>query len=558
MNEKPETAKGFSWKHPLFRALAFAVIIAGLYLGAANPHFRFMEGASAIKILHARAILSGQGYTDIGRIGTPPEIVRPPGFPLFMAGVFALCGENLLILKILNNLFAPAGFMVLFLLLQRRFPSPWTAIVIASAGYLFPFFLGMARYLEAEFLFCLLFFAALYVFERAYDNGLERKTWLIIFALLVCLSSLVRSVGFILVPAALPVLGFMSNASGKRRLAWAVTIVLAWALIGGGWMVRNQVVPPPGEMTYVDKLLADEPVDSIYWLLEDQRTPLLGKPGRASLVDVIARAGPNCGFYFRKLLESAGEKGAISPAVLLAGLLPVLLMAFGLAFELVKRRRLMEAVTAVYLAVILFWPYQDTRFLVPVFPLLLYYLAAGVHLVFRAFTPSAKDFRKPALVATVVIISVLAAVYAYRDLRLLVNDKGASDRVVLQRNEHFQITATSAGTRHSLLLLDWLRRNSERGEVIMYHSYAPCALITGRQCSGIPIGRPARVIRYVREKNVDRVVIDDEWKHGHGYMAVYTEKTLKPTCRAYADYFKPVKTLPGTDARVLKVVERKE
>jgi len=555
MNQVSEKGTPF-WKSPLLWAAVAALLIAVLYLFAANPHFRFMEGASAIKILHARALLAGHGYTDIGRVGAPPEIVRPPGFPAFIALIFAVFGENLLALKIINNLFAPAGFMVLFLLLKRRSDSPFAALAIAFAGYLFPFLLGMARYLEAELMFCFLFFAALYVFERAHDEALARKSLAAIFVFLLCISSLVRSVGFVLVFAALPALGFMKESTVKRRLVFAVVIVVSWAAVGGGWMLRNQAVAPKGELTYVDKLLADEPVDSVYWLLEDQRTPRLWSPGRASALEILARSRPNSVFYLGKLIESVRQTWTRAWPALIVALLAVLIMAAGLINALIKKRRITEIVVLLYLIVVLLWPYQDTRFIVPVLPLLLYYLAEGIGLIAGPFVPSFRDHKKSAVIVSVAVMSTLAAVFAYHDLRLLIKDKDAANKVVIKKGENFRITATSKATANSALLLQWLRRNSTEDQLIMYHSYAPCALITGRQCTGIPLGKPEKVMGYIKQKGVDWVLLDDEFSHGHEYMAVYTEKVLKPACKAFPEYFREAKTLPGSKARVLKVRER--
>ena len=544
------------WKSPLLWAAVAALLIAVLYLSAANPHFRFMEGASAIKILHARALLAGQGYTDIGRVGAPPEIVRPPGFPAFMALVFAVFGENLLVLKIINNLFAPAGFLALFLLLKRRSDSPFTALAIAFAGYLFPFLVGMARYLEAELMFCFLFFAALYVFERAHDEGHVRKSLAAIFTFLLCISSLVRSVAFVLVFAALPALGFRKEVSLGRRLVFALVIVVLWAVVGGGWMLRNQAVAPKGEMTYADKLLADEPVDSVYWLLEDQRTPLLWSPGRASALEIIARSKPNSVFYLGKLIGSVRQTWTRAGPAVIVALLAVLIMTAGFINALLKKRRITELAVLLYLVVILLWPYQDNRFIVPVFPLLLYYLSEGIGLIAGLIVPSTRDHKKAAVIVSAAVMSILAAVFAYHDLRLLIKDKDAAKRVVIKKSEHFQITATSESTANSALLLQWLKQNAAKEDVIMFHSYAPCALITGRQCTGIPLGRPEKVLGYIKQKGVDWILLDDEFSHGHEYMAAYTEKVLRPACKAFPEYFREAKTLQGSGARVLKVRDK--
>ncbi|OGP58872.1 MAG: hypothetical protein A2V67_19350 [Deltaproteobacteria bacterium RBG_13_61_14] len=538
-------------------ALVAAGLIAILYLATANPEFRFMEGATAIKLLQARALLGGEGYTDIGRIGSPPEIVRPPGFALIIAGVIALFGEDMLVLKVINNSFAPLGFFALFFLFRRRTQDPGLALLMALAAYLFPHLYEIARYLESEVLFCLLFFASLAVFETAHDKSFRDQRLLVLFCFLLAVATLVRTAAFVLVPAAWLTLAFDSKAPRRLRLIWAGVILGTWIVVGGGWMIRTQLVAPKGELTYLTKLLAGEPVNSFYWLAEDHRVPLLPRPPRATAGAVARRCLPNTVFFFRQVLGNLWRASSAwpLPAVLAAVGLPAGLALLGLVLGLFRKRRILDFATVLYLGVILFWPYQDHRFLLPIAPFLLLYLIegfqAGARFVFRV---SSEPTWPRARFAILAVLVLLIGLFTARDLQRLAEGKRLTTPV-LEWRPHFRITSPNLGAYHSLLLLDWIRTHSSPSDRVLFHSYEPCALITERQCSPIPPVPPERLIRYLDEQQITLVVVDDEVEYGRSLMSAFTAHFLLPAIEAYPGRFQTVYSLslPDSSARVLRV-----
>jgi len=537
----------------LFCAVA---VIAGFYVAAASPQFRFWEGASAIKLLHARALLAGQGYTDIGRIGSPPEIVRPPGFDLLLAGIIALFGEDMLALKLINNSFAPLAGFALWLLFRRRTQQPDLAALLALAATLFPHLYQLARYLESEILFLLLLTAALCLFERAHDQGFRDRRLLAAFTMVLAVACLVRTVALVLVPAAWMTLALRRELPRRRRLSWAAIIFAGWLAVGGGWMLRNQLVAPKGELTYLTKFLAGAPVNSLYWLAEDHRVPLLPPPPRAGVAAVAARSIPNGAFFLRQLLENVWPASADwPPGVVLAGsALPALLVMLGLVRGLLRRRRLLDFFTALYLGVITFWPYQDNRFLLPVTPFLLLYLIEALEAAGRAcFRPPSDQEPRIVRGLLVFLLALLIPLFAVQDLHYLAQGKRLT-MPVLERSPHFRITSPNLGAYHSLLLLDWLRSHSRPSDRILFHSYEPCALLTERQCSPIPPVNPESLLRFLDDKGITLVVVDDQAEYPPAALATFTSRFLIPAIEAHPERFQVLYRLPSSSAQVLRVV----
>jgi len=524
----------------------FFIIITALYVGVTNPHFRFMEGASAIKILWTRAILSAEGYTDIGRIGSPPEIVRPPGFAIMLSFVSAFAGEKLYFWKFANNLFAPAGFIALFFLLKRRCKNNYRAAGIAFIGYLFPGLFILASFLESELMFMFFFYLAILFFENAYDNDFKKKKTILLFSFMMALACITRTAGFIIVPSALPAIFFKDGLTLKRRILVSLFIVLAWAVVGGGWMVRNQIVSAPGENTYIDKILIGEPVESIYWLAEDHRVPLLAKPKQASVTDIFLRLPTNSIYLTRQCADSIWT-GVSNNKISYLVVLPLLISFSGLVLGLLKKRRLIDFSLILYLLMVLFYSYQDSRFLLPVVPfIVLFFIEAILYF----------SDKKPARIFTYVALALLIATFLSQDIKRLISEKAQPQYPITDIQSEFPAHVKSEGAYHTIQLLSWIKQESKATDRVLYHSFSPCAVVAERQCSAIPMVSPQRLMRFIEEEEITLVVVDDEASHGSGFMSVFTPQFLFPVLKTYPERFDTVYQLPGTEAAVMRVIER--
>jgi hypothetical protein len=87
-------------------------------------------------LLHARALIQGRSYVDIGFIHTPfttliAPVAEPPALPLVITAIFAVAGESVALVRAVLVL-SLAGLALLVWQYFRRFENETTAVVIAA------------------------------------------------------------------------------------------------------------------------------------------------------------------------------------------------------------------------------------------------------------------------------------------------------------------------------------------------------------------------------------------------------------------------------------------
>jgi len=184
----------------------------------------------------ARRLLKGWGY--IGVDGAPTA-AWPPGYPVFLAAVYAVFGPSLLAAKVANALLGAATTLVTYLI-ACEIRRPAVGIVAAAIVALFPGHVLFAPALLSEALFGFLFCAALWLFLRVHRRDRAgARSWLGLGAFLGAIS-LVRGVGFFLLPvfASTRLLeGASWRSTARSTLAGAAGIALALA----PWTLRNHL-----------------------------------------------------------------------------------------------------------------------------------------------------------------------------------------------------------------------------------------------------------------------------------------------------------------------------
>lgn len=178
----------------------------------------------------ARAIAAGQGITLDGQIGTR----YPPGFSLFLAGVFNL-GRALGLAEesmILAFRLACAGLSVILIYGLARFVWPvGLSLIPALAWMTYPFFLWLAKQPNSEVPFIPALFLTMYVFWGAVLRG--RGGWRT--AALYLAAGALAGAAMLIRPAALGLSGAMaitvllcatSATPVRTRLGYAALVVL--------------------------------------------------------------------------------------------------------------------------------------------------------------------------------------------------------------------------------------------------------------------------------------------------------------------------------------------
>lgn len=325
--------------------LPFAILAAAHWATLPFPE----AGDYAQYLSHAKALVEGRPYGDIGYLYTPFNImigprVQPPGWPLMLAPGVALFGTGLLFPKILVTL-CMAAFLVAVAVRLGRHDARW--IALASAG-------AAGAGLEASFatnsaLSDLPFLALLWglVLIGDIDRPLSWRRTLAIFAVGSFMMS-VRIIGVAIVPAVL----LLAIARPRDRMKLLI--------IGMTWVALALIA-----------LLA----------VGFENVPFLRHALRGPAV-IFGRFMSAFTTYRFGLLESLlypTPWDLVNDAWHAAGLL---LLPIG-AWDFVKRygRSLLGCVAVCYVLVMVSAPVADPRYLWPLWPVVAYTLLAGARRV---------------------------------------------------------------------------------------------------------------------------------------------------------------------------------
>jgi hypothetical protein len=405
----------------------------------------------AIYAVLAKALATGEGYRMINLPGAPHATHFPPGYPFFLSLLWRIAPsfpENVVVFK-----FANAALLSLASLGAYRFGrsplglSPLVAAGVAMAGTLSLAVLLVTGVVLSEPLFMALLLPALLLAERSAEEGEVRLA--VLAGLLVGAAALVRTIGAVAIPAALVVLLF------RRRVLPAVAFAMASALFLVPWQLwlaaYQHEVPP----VLMGKYGAYGP-----WLAAGYR-----EGGVDYALSLAARSLKDLqfliGYFFLPFLRW--------PALNLASCIAAVALMVGGLFS--TRRRM--PVTAVFLAlyglVVVFWPYVPDRFVLPLWPLLMFALWSAGHALWR-WAPIAGRGRI-ARTAALALLAVVLAGHAWYNVRGY-------------RGEWWASVQRDSG-RKAKPLVEWVARNTALNDVVSTEHDLIVYLYTGRRA--VPI-----------------------------------------------------------------------
>jgi 4-amino-4-deoxy-L-arabinose transferase-like glycosyltransferase len=333
--------------------LVLIIICASVYLACFNSLQVGQHVYDAYYVMLAQSLLSGQGYHQIAYADAPMESKYPPLLPLLMVPFLWLTGGALWATKLPALISAIACLPVLYLLLRRFLTgaSLWLLVALVS---LHPLIVGYAGMAMTEAPSLLVTWSVLLLALRAEQRN-NFGQWLPV-ALLLALGMLLRTDLIALVAA----VGLLLLV---RRQWIAAALVIGVSLAPAAmwhWHTGS------GDVGYVQELQAG------WW----DRSPLLlrlwhGLMGYA--FDFIPQV---VGLVFGSAVEQAAAGRGLLPLVTGLKTLLGLTVLAGFIMSLRRIPPLVTLFTVLRLAMLTAWPLV-TRYLLPLLPFLLIYLAAA-------------------------------------------------------------------------------------------------------------------------------------------------------------------------------------
>ncbi len=189
---------------------------------------------------HARSIAGGDGFPPSGYLIEPgPSALRPPGYPFFLGGVYALSGDSKTAGRFANVALGALAVLLTFLI-ARSIWGRRVALVGAGLVAVFPPLVLLSRDLLSESLFLSLELAAVFCVVAFRRSGAALR-FAAAAGALCGLAALTRNPGAILVlPMALGV-WTLRPALRPRALLPPALVVLCAALVILPWTLRNAV-----------------------------------------------------------------------------------------------------------------------------------------------------------------------------------------------------------------------------------------------------------------------------------------------------------------------------
>ncbi|HEX7433215.1 MAG TPA: hypothetical protein VF326_06130 [Anaerolineaceae bacterium] len=406
--------------------------VGGFYLATLRSGHPWGDDFS-MYIAHARNIVQGVDYQATGYIYDRMFAVigpryYPPVYPLTLAPVVALFGLNLTAMKV-----EIIAFFLLFLfVLAFSFRRELSWIYLASAVAVLGFNPSLWDFKDdptSDILFLLILYLCFFTIQRVYTPGREKPPGLsygLLTGVLIACADSTRSVGILILPA-LVILDIVRTRR-LRLFPWAAS-----AVAGLGYLVQSLAIRGPSGY-------------------EDQAV-------------FYPRVFPiNLHAYF-DALGSLWSNGYF-PAVQMA----VYVSLFGLALygaitRLKRGITIYELFSVFYIILIIIWrANQGVRFLLPLIPLFVIDLFAGLQQIGRSAWPRAQAIQRA---ASVTVLAVLALSY-----------------VGVYSKTSFGPFDSGVERPASVELFDFIQHNTQKGDVIIFSRPRALALYTGRKAAG--------------------------------------------------------------------------
>lgn len=176
-------------KKALFIILSIAFLLRIAWIVAVSP--RELTSDPYFYDKTAQKIVSGDGYRN-GKLFA----YRPPGYPYFLAGIYAIFGHNLFIVKIIQALLSTASCIVIYLIVKMLLEE-YTALLSASIFATYPQFIRYSGELWSETLFIFLFLVfLLFLFKFLENNSCKNG---IIAGIALGITALTREIAFLFI-----------------------------------------------------------------------------------------------------------------------------------------------------------------------------------------------------------------------------------------------------------------------------------------------------------------------------------------------------------------------
>jgi hypothetical protein len=365
-------------------------ILAGIHAIDPSPVGVFYDDAHYVIL--GRSLSLGEGYRYLNVPGAPAATHFPPGYPMLLALLWRISPvfpENVALFKMVNALLLGGVAFGVYHAARRLIGAgPLAASLTALAGTAAIPALLLSSSVMSEVLFLSLLLPLLVRADQLLTRGSGTRMDALILGIGAGVLCLIRTHGVVLIPA----LAF--GYASRRRFAHAGIAAAAAVLVLAPWLlwVRHfdSLVPPALRGQY-----------GSYgsWIAEGLRANGVGLLV-ASLRDNLVTSYAIVARSF-----SLARQGVLDALAVLA----VLTLLGAGAFTLARRATVTIGFVALYLGIVLVWPFSPLRFVWGVWPLLVLLMVGGGMTLWRRTDPGRMRRVARALVVATCAVALAGA-----------------------------------------------------------------------------------------------------------------------------------------------------
>ena len=507
----------------LFAAI-FAVV-AVFHLSSINTELNGIGGDNAYYILLGKSLATGQGYTDIGPGGVP-HVHFQPAFPLLIAFAYACFGMNFVAFHTIVVVCELVSVIILFLLL-RRLAGPAIATIVAAVFVLNPFVnISLVRILT-EFPYLAITALVLFLAEKSMDRELSGRSELIWLPVLVLAAYFTRAAAVSLIFA------FVIFRLGQKQwkpLLFNIPVIFLPILV---WKLRQILSGrEAGTMSHV--------------FVENSYDP---GQGTVKIQEFLFRGVENVENISTIFFQYLSPYSLKPHPVLVTITVLILFIGFVAAWKKYKAS-LINIYVPVYVGMLLVWPFNDHRKLLPIVPFVLYYFFIGIRFmtesVLKEFGRRHRQSNPARRAAQVVVLAGLLTIGSQFPELILVRRLQAKPLyyppVASHKYEGFTIDWSHFGETYFWLRAGVLKQKVRRWADFLFLSHAAAditcadAIIVSRKPSltGLYSNRRSlcfpfytdheRQRTFLLENHVDYVIIDGMFTETYTYLLPYIKQ----------------------------------
>lgn len=480
-------------------ALGLCGLLMGILLFDTNLS---LTGDNAQFINLGRSLADGHGLSETIEGEPIPHTKYPFGFPLLLAITDIIFPDNLIALKGLVLLLYAISIPLIYLLI-RRFASFPMALGVSALCLVSSLLLDYSHQVMSEIPFLLFSLIALLLLHRAQESNTLSTLAPAIIAIIA--AYYIRSTGLILIGTG--IIFFALHKKWKK----AGLIAIGSFILALPWEIRNASL---GGTPYINQLLSINPYHP--------------EEGMLTFTALIERIIANLDLYGLLVIPYTLLPSFIETSYF-GGLGLVLsgLLVYALITGFIKRHLLFVYLTC-YLGFHILWPdiWSDTRFLVPVIPILFYAILTSIDELLQLL---ARALKKTASRAGIVLFFLLLLGSNILETNYLAEHTG---KLQPKWDNYFAAA-------------EWIRDNTDPDVKIACRKPYLINAIANRKATGYAWKTPDQVIADFEKKGIGIVVLDQL-----GFKS--TSEFLVPAVQAHKNRFKIIHIVRNPHTYILE------